>query len=79
VNEELLNGDGFIWRTSFDIDGFIWRTSFDINTDLQWRSEFETDGFIWRTNIETDGFIWRTSADIDPNAGIKINTWVDQQ
>lgn len=79
VNEEVLNGDGFIWRTSFDIDGFIWRTSFDTNTDLQWRSEFETDGFIWRTNIETDGFIWRTSVDIDPNASIKINAWVDQQ
>lgn len=71
--------DGFIWRTNFDIDGFIWRTSFDSSSELLWRSEFETDGFIWRTNVDTDGFIWRTSADIDPNAAIGINRWVAQE
>jgi serine protease AprX len=79
TNNEVISGDGFIWRTNFDIDGFIWRTSFDTDTDLLWRSDFETDGFIWRTNVETDGFIWRTSVDIDNSSTISINNWVEQQ
>jgi len=79
MNNHMISGDGFIWRTSVDIDGFIWRTSFDTQDDLLWRGDFETDGFIWRTNVETDGFIWRTSVDINQHSPISINNWVEQQ
>jgi len=79
MNNNMISGDGFIWRTNVDIDGFIWRTSFDTDADLLWRTNFETDGFIWRTNVETDGFIWRTSVDIEQHSSISINNWVEQQ
>jgi len=89
IEQSNVEGDGLLWKTSFDTNvsiwqnsattnGLLWKTNFETN-GLLWKTGFGTDGLLWKTSFAVDGLLWKTSVDINGSDAIGINNWVPPQ
>jgi serine protease AprX len=89
LEQSNVEGDGLLWKTSFDTNvsiwqnsattnGLLWKTNFETN-GLLWKTGFGTDGLLWKTSFDVDGLLWKTSVDINGSDTIGINNWVTPQ
>lgn len=89
IEQSNVEGDGLLWKTSFDTnasiwhnsattDGLLWKTNFETN-GLLWKTGFGTDGLLWKTSFDVNGLLWKTSVDINGSDTIGINSWVTPQ
>lgn len=78
LEQSNVEGDGLLWKTSFDTSVSIWQNSATTN-GLLWKTGFGTDGLLWKTSFDVDGLLWKTSVDINGSDTIGIHNWVTPQ